>query len=177
MLFVACFFAMILYIAVGGINKSINTTKQEYLQYQAGNINTSTGIRINMYKTSLQLIKQRPIIGYGTGGVRNTILQNTPQIEHNAANVFNFVESSVLNFFLEFGVLGFLVFVWAMAVQFRGTKYMNTDYKYIMRSFLILYLAGSMVNSFFTSFVESHLYSIISAICFSSMILNQKKKH
>jgi O-antigen ligase len=157
------------YFASPAFRSRLQIIPQQVQSYHKGNTITSIGLRIGMWETATTLIKKHPWIGYGTGGIRTPMQQhlNDKQIKRTA--LIDYVEYSFLNFILEFGILGFSIFIFAIALQLITSFYLPTEYRVIAQAFLLAYLVGSLANSFFVSFCETHLYSIFSVICFSAL--------
>jgi O-antigen ligase len=128
--------------------------------------NSSTGIRFKIWKEGLVLIKQQPILGYGTGDVKDALmtqyLKNEIEVaiekKYNAHNQF-------IQVFIALGIIGFLIFLTLFFMPIKtGTKEGN------------LYLVCFVISSAFYMFPESVLENQAGTIFFGLFftLLNQK---
>jgi O-antigen ligase len=158
------------YVFSSHLRSSVTTAISEYHMYHQGNTITSIGQRVGMLHNARTLIKKHPWIGYGTGGIRIPMQQNLTPNEINLTRPLDYVENSMLNFWLEFGIFGLIIFLVVIGWQVKLSFSLPGAYKHIMQAFLLAYIAGSMVNSFFVSFCETHLYSLLTVACFSALV-------
>jgi hypothetical protein len=92
------------------IQLGIQSARQDIASYQLGHTETSVGYRIDFFDTTLQLIRERPILGFGTGGFvpayAEYIKTHNPSQEasHNPHNDYLF-------YWAENGLIGFLAIV------------------------------------------------------------------
>ena len=147
----------------------IMVIKNQYQHYDQLQTQTSVGQRIEMWHIAKTMIQERPWFGYGTGGI-HTPMQTViaPQDRKFNPNM-NYVESIYLNMLLAFGLVGFSVFVVAIALQIKTSFQLPHEYRFLMHAVLISVLFGGLVNSFFASFSVAHLYALFSALCFSAV--------
>ncbi len=150
------------------IKTRMHTVKHEYTQYQSGQTISSLGLRLAMAKTSVDLIKQQPWYGYGTGGIKAAMTMKLSPAQIDRTGLIDYVEISPFNFILQFGLLGLLGFSLFLVWQIQGLKYLPRQEAILMQGFLLAYLASSLINCFFISFCETHLYALMMAMCFGS---------
>ncbi len=50
------------------VTAGVQATEQDIARYKSGHAATSVGYRIDFFDTTVRLIQERPILGYGTGG-------------------------------------------------------------------------------------------------------------
>lgn len=130
---------------------------------------TSIGQRIEMLGIAKQMIAQRPWFGYGTGGIRTALPTIVPAKDRVFNPSIDYVESIYLDYLLEFGVFGLLIFLSVIAVQIKTTYQLPQEYRYLMQATLIAILFGGFFNGFLVSFPFSHFYALFSALCFSAL--------
>ncbi|OGO92700.1 MAG: hypothetical protein A3F10_03470 [Coxiella sp. RIFCSPHIGHO2_12_FULL_42_15] len=148
----------------------------DYDSYHKGQTITSVGLRIAMWHNAILLIKGRPLTGYGTGGIRTAMTKNLSPEDIKKTQLLDYVENTILNFILEFGFLGLIIFLSAITIQIVACFYLPHEYKHLMLVFLMLFLMGGLANSFFVSFCEAHLYSLLAAVCFSAYPLRKNQE-
>lgn len=157
------------------VQNRVHDAIENYRSYHQGLTITSIGLRMAMWQNTVSMIKERPWLGYGTGGIRTGMSQILPPDAIKRTGLMDLVENTILNIILEFGFLGLLIFVPCILVQMMSCFYLPREYKHMMLFFLIAFLVGGLVNSFFNSFGIAHLYSLFAAVCFGSLLAPQKK--
>lgn len=128
--------------------------------------NGSTGIRIQVWTQGLELIQEKPILGYGTGDVKDELIAKYEKSgmcsaydkELNAHNQFIQIAISI-------GLLGFLLFLFVLykAIE-NGIKQRNL----FILTFVILFIT----YAFTESVLENQAGTIFFALFFC--LLNQK---
>lgn len=170
-------FAGILLLSAAFVFSSSFQTRTRDIYWHYKNFNhihrlTSVGQRVEMLHIAEKMFVQRPWFGYGTGGIRTAL----PKVVAPQDRIYNpsidYVESIYLNFLLEFGIVGLVVFLCAMLMQIRETFYLRAEYRYLMQAVLIATLFGGFFNAFFDSFPIAHIYALFAAACFGSGGMN-----
>lgn len=138
-------------------------------RFEHNQTRTSFGYKLAMTQNSIKLFKKSPLLGYGSGGIK-AAYRTLPKTDINRTGLVGYVEIGYLNILLEFGIIGFIIFLGILAIQCRYSFRLSHENKFIMQSFLAVYLVGSIGNPFFLSYSEVHLYSLIAAAIFSSLL-------
>lgn len=101
--------------------------------------------RIMRWQCAIELIKKRPIIGYGTGDEipRLEELYLKKNMKVSLAEEFN-VHNAYLSMLLKNGIVGLIIFM-AMFVFFFKTAIQNHDFLYL--SFLLLLVIGFITEN------------------------------
>ena len=148
----------------------INEIYEHTAHYSELTKTTSVGQRIEMMSIAKQMIEKRPWLGYGTGGIRTQL----PLVVSAKDRVWNpsidHVESIYLNYWLDYGIVGLLIFLAMIIVQIKMTYRLPHFYRSLMQATLIAILFGGFFNGFLSSFPFSHFYSLFCALCFSSFL-------
>lgn len=131
---------------------------------------TSVGTRIEMLNIAKMLIIKRPWFGYGTGGIETAIKEFVPPQDRTLEipNISS-VESIYLNFWLEFGLFGLIVFLAMTAVQIKASFHLPQPYRYLMHVVLISTLFGGLFCSFFNNITIKHVYALFVVLCLSAL--------
>ena len=127
-----------------------------------------TGLRLHFYETSLKLLKESPIIGHGTGSTKNIFYKF---VEENSAPWYIKTSNPHSNHSLilvQFGILGFLVYLNIFYQAIKAAKFMPKEYEYRAMAFF-LPMFFFFIN-FFDSYLWGHhtqaLFAYLSAILF-----------
>jgi len=124
---------------------------------------TSMGIRAVLYTTTLELIRERPVAGHGTGSFgkeysavvaqRYTDWRATPSKDPH--NQYLFVA-------MELGIVGLAAFVAMLAAAFFAAR--ETPYGWIAAGALAIWSVTSLFSSHFRTFPEGHLIGLFLGV-------------
>ena len=125
--------------------------------YQTSPELTSAGVRVVFFKNTLDLIKDRPLLGYGTGSFAKEYRDrfSGPELGWRGTPTGD-PHNQYLFIAVENGLLGLAAFVAVLAVAFwesRGTG----AYRGVIRGILLAWCVTSLFNSHFRTFPEGHL--------------------
>lgn len=145
------------------------SVKQEISNHKSNETLTSAGIRMEMYKNTLFLIKESPLFGYGTGALRfeykklvnsqDTLLKDVP----NPHNQF------LLTFF-ELGIFGLVIFINMFVMQWifsNNYKIKKKEYGYYAKGLILTITIGSFFNSLLLDATEGKFYCILIGVLLS----------
>ena len=120
---------------------------------------TSLGTRVLFYRTTLELIREKPILGYGSGSFgreytavvsqRYTDWRATPTTDPH--NQYLFIT-------MQLGIVGLLAFLAVIVTGFRAAR--ASPYGWIAGGALAIWCVTSMFSSHFRTFPEGHLIGL-----------------
>ena len=121
---------------------------------------TSMGLRLVIWPTTLDLIRQRPVLGYGVGGFAPAYAQLIHQrySDWRAAEAKD-THNQYLHVIVEAGLPGvaaFLLFLWGVVRQ-----PVPGPYRGVALALFAAWLVTSLFNSHFQTFAEAHLISLV----------------
>jgi O-antigen ligase len=121
---------------------------------------TSMGMRVVMWRTSIEVIKDRPWIGYGTGGFaaayeRKTALMNQGWRALPTSDPHN----QYMFVWAELGILGLLALLAFIAVAARQDA--PRPWKQVSLALLLAWSVTSLFSSHFQAFNEAHLLLLL----------------
>ena len=145
-------------------------TSQEVSEHKSDEHLTSAGIRLEMYKNTLSLIKQSPFIGYGTGALRyeyNKLANTQDTLLKDVPNPHN---QYLLTFF-ELGIVGLsaLIFMFYRFWQQSNVIARSDTYAGMYLKGVVLTIAiGSMFNSLLLDATEGKFYCVLTGLLLSA---------
>jgi len=145
-------------------------TSQEVSEHKSDEHLTSAGIRLEIYKNTLSLIKQSPFIGYGTGALRyeyNKLANTQDTLLKDVPNPHN---QYLLTFF-ELGMAGFaaLIFMFYRFWQHSNVIARSDTYAGMYLKGVVLTIAiGSMFNSLLLDATEGKFYCVLTGLLLSA---------
>jgi O-antigen ligase len=136
----------------------------EKANYQNDKELTSIGFRVNVAKNTVELIKERPVFGYGTSSFKATY---SPYVANKYSDwrgaPTTDPHNQYLFVWLENGLIGLLLFLAYIYIAIRqGLKYQ--PYGTIAASVLVAVCASSLFNSHFKTFPEGYLLAFFVGI-------------
>lgn len=147
--------------------------KEQYAAYSMGKSDTSVGLRLEFAQNSFNLLKQKPIIGWGTGSfpeayktlpVDKKIVEST-----NPHNQYALIA-------VENGVIGLFLFCLFLAYSLWISFFLNKEVSCIFQGIIIAFGVGSLGNSLLLDHAESFLFTLFTALALSNLIPSRKEK-
>lgn len=128
---------------------------------------SSIGHRLYNYKTTIELIKEKPIWGHGTGGFHTEICKFlTPQEECDSYNWHP--HNQFLLFGSDYGFIGIILYsTFIFSLYLTAYKSSELKLKILLGSFASILLIDSFFNSPLFSGRESHFFMYITALLVS----------
>jgi O-antigen ligase len=155
-----------------GINNELN-------DHQSNKHLTSAGERIEMYKTSLELIEKSPFIGYGTASLEYEYRKIVAPKDTLLRNVTNLHNQFLLTF-VELGALGFSILIYMFYAHWKVLNRVNqkySEYKIYIKGLVLTIMCGSLFNSLILDAGEGRFYCIMAGVILSSLqAINKNNK-
>jgi O-antigen ligase len=139
-------------------------TTTEISQFEVDNINTSSGVRLEFYRRSLELIVHRPIAGYGVGSVRNEFEAFAKNNTGGRAVMASNPHNEYLLMGVQIGLIGVALFVWLLYVVYRDGKRLDKLERIAVYGYLFAFFLGCFANSLLLNFTEGNLFVFLTGI-------------
>lgn len=167
---------LLLVLTSSTLQQRIKLGWEEKTNYQTSEDVTSIGIRVIFAQNTLELIKQKPLLGYGTssfGSVYGPHVAAKYQDWRGAPT--SDPHNQYLFVWLENGLIGLLIF---LAYIYTAIKQGATQQPYgaIAASVLVAIAAASFFNSNFKTFPEGHLLAFFVGCLLSQQPTNEAEK-
>ncbi len=170
---VCSIFLILFFLTSTNMQERLYKGIDEFVNVDIAPVSTSIGWRIVFAKNTVELIKDKPIFGYGTSAFK-------PIYSHHVSSIYNNNDwrsaaatdphNIYLFICLENGLIGLLIFLGYIYISIRqGLQ--HPPYGKIAVGFLIAISAASLFNSHFKTFSEGHLLAF-----FTGILLAQYKK-
>jgi len=128
---------------------------------------SSSGLRLEFYINTLNIIKENPIFGTGTGGFEKAYRVFTKNTKMNPTDNPHNEYLMMTAQFGFIGLAGLLGFFW---VQWRNAKFFDDSRTTIMaRGFVLTILFACMVSSPLVDHAEGWFFALMSAFLFSGL--------
>ncbi len=113
---------------------------------------TSMGIRMYFWQNAIDLVKQRPVLGWGTGGFEAAYSQQVAGREGLAGVGTSDPHNQFLKIAAEQGLLGLAIFLGFLLMAFRQRPELH--FRLMGLCALAVWCATSMANSHFSTYAE-----------------------
>lgn len=141
---------------------------------------TSSGIRLEMYKSTSRMILASPIWGHGVGSLR----QEFSRLKQGNADVrldrFDNPHNQFLLTLFELGIVGFLVLMYMFLKHWailKNNTHKNEAYlAEIIEGLVLTMIIGSLFNSLLLDASEGRFYCVMAGLLLSAYV-PRKKNH
>ncbi|MDD5176447.1 MAG: O-antigen ligase family protein [Sterolibacterium sp.] len=121
-------------------------------QYDQANEETSMGIRVIFWKNSMELIRARPLAGYGTGSFATAYAAKVQGRPGVAGTLSGDPHNQYMKIAAEHGLLGLVLFLFMLLTALREP--VSQPWRMLGVGVLIAWCATSLANSHFSTFSE-----------------------
>jgi O-antigen ligase len=129
----------------------------EVKTYQTAPDLTSAGVRVVFFKNTLELVKDRPILGYGTGSFAKEYRERFGSAEEGwRGSVTTDPHNQYLFILVENGLIGLTAFLMLLIAGFFVARQPG-PYRCVLQGALLAWCVSSLFNSHFRTFPEGHL--------------------
>ena len=157
---------LIIFIALGfsfspRVQHRIQEAKNDVTLYMSNKSATSVGVRFELWKRSIPMIRSAPIFGHGLGQWRNQYELQTKDIINFDGFRMKHPHQESLWILSEQGIVGYLIFILLLFCFFRRTRHFSEEDKNFYRSLLIIYVFFGLANCVLLDFSHRHLFLLL----------------
>lgn len=138
----------------------------ETQRYHAGDAGTSTGLRLSFYKNAYHMIKEKPLLGSGTGSVPSRYRQVETKPIYQTHNPHN----EYLNIGIQLGLLGVGYLLFFFGFLFKQSGMLSTRWQHLAQATILSIAIGSLLNSWLLDTMQGHFFAIMIALCFATIL-------
>ncbi|WP_412525543.1 O-antigen ligase family protein [Burkholderia lata] len=154
-----------LVVAVGTMrNGRLAEVASEVQQYHQSDAVTSSGLRLEWYKKGIELYRQRPVIGYGAGGLQVQFEKLAAGKTAAEGQLTSNPHNEYLLMAVQLGTLGLVLFVNLIVQIARGSRTLDPRSRHLLLGWLAIFAIGSLANSLLLDFAEGHLIVLLAGI-------------
>lgn len=151
------------------LQNSWNNILISYKDYKTNPLNfnhNSVSYRLTFYKNSLDLIKQKPLFGWGTGSFAAIYKQF-------ATNHYNILTPNPHNEYLlwgtQLGLFGVSLLLWWFYSLFKTSLILKNYEQHILQGLIVIFMLGCLANSWVMDFVSGHLLIMLVSISLGAL--------
>ncbi|SDP10082.1 O-antigen ligase family protein [Desulforhopalus singaporensis] len=135
----------------------------EVRNYHATSSRTSLGMRFDWWYNSIELIRTKPLLGYGTGSfaaVQGELIEN----EHTRTKASDNPHNEYLFIGVQTGLVGLALFLLLLASLFVYSAKLPPEKRSLLQGVVTAIAVGCLMNSFLFDTHEGHFFAVISAV-------------
>ena len=151
----------------GVLHSRLLDTQKEVVEHQSNDVQSPTDQRMEMYKNTLSLIKQHPILGGGTGSIVNEYakLAKTNNLTMSVTNPHN----QFLLTTQELGGIGLIALVLMWIVTWKNSYHLiSMESGIFLRGLILTIVIGSLFNSLLLDAGEGKFYCLLAGVFLSA---------
>lgn len=150
------------------INPRLMHIDREVAEHSSDKAPTSAGLRIEMYKNTLQLIQKHPILGGGTGSLKDEyayLVKDTNAVFKRVTNPHNqfLATTQDLGIVGLFALLAFWLIHWKQSFALA-----NPEYGRALRAIIVATVIGSLFNSLLLDSGDGRMYCLLAGLFLSA---------
>jgi O-antigen ligase len=156
-----CVLAAVVWLASPNIRKRVMQIPGEIASHQATGEFTSSGARLEFWKSSLVILGEAPLFGHGTGSIAETFRQHT---ENPVAALATNPHNQIFAVGIQLGALGIAALIGMWAVHWNVFRRPGLA-AWIGLLAVTQNIVGSLFNSHLMDFTQGWLYVFAVGIC------------
>lgn len=149
------------------LNVRVQATVKEFQDWRAGKPDRQANTRLEAWTNSVQLVRQHPFVGVGTGGFATAYAKH---VYGTSMPPLGQPENQYLLTTVQFGVVGLAVLLALFATQWHSAARLGSRTEtQLARGLVIAMVVGCFFNSFLRDHAHAHLYAWLSGLLFAGL--------
>ncbi|OGS98071.1 MAG: hypothetical protein A3F73_03270 [Gallionellales bacterium RIFCSPLOWO2_12_FULL_59_22] len=150
------------------LNDRVGLVASEFREWQPNRgKETSTGQRLDFYYNTLQIVRQQPVFGVGTGGFPAAFARQTQGTDvkqtRNPHNEYLMIAA-------QSGAIGLALLLFLFYTQWRCAPLLRTPFEQdAARGLVLAYMANSLFNSPLLDHADGLFFAFMTAVLFANL--------
>jgi O-antigen ligase len=149
-----------LYFTSENFSGRLQEAASEIQAYTPGSSRTSIGQRFDWWISSLDLVREKPVLGHGTGSFSAVLKKLT---EKTGITQTDNPHNEYLLLTVQFGAVGLCLFLAMIVLQLLNARQMEGNKRWLIQGVVLALLSGSLINSLLFDSQQGHFYLFMSA--------------
>jgi O-antigen ligase len=153
----------------GPFQQRVLRTQSEIAEWRPGiaGEGSSTGQRMEFYRVSLEIAKDRPLLGHGTGSFTSAYAE---KMKGQQAMLTRNPHNEYLHWLVQLGVVGLAALLYLFWTHWRSAAGLSTPFERDLARGLVLTMAvGCLFNSWLMDHTEGLLYVWLTGLLFAGL--------
>lgn len=128
---------------------------------------SSAGLRLEFYRTTLTIIRDHPLIGVGTGGFASAYAE---KVKGTGKTATQNPHNEFLLMWAQLGIAGLAALIWLFSRQWRLAAQLPTRLESeLARGLIVTLVIGSMLNSLLLDHTEGLFYAWLTGVLYGGL--------
>ncbi|MGH8661525.1 MAG: O-antigen ligase family protein [Burkholderiales bacterium] len=161
--------AAVLMFVSGPFQDRVFRIRGEVAQWQPGvaRKDSSTGQRLEFYRVSLEIVKDRPLLGHGTGSFASAYAE---KMKGQRALLTRNPHNEYLHLMVQLGLAGLAALLYLFWTHWRSTPRLPTPTeRHLARGLVLTMAVGCLFNSWLMDHTEGLLYAWLTGLLFAGL--------
>jgi len=157
------------------LQKRFSEAVHDSLAYESENSYTSAGARLHMWSTSLDLIKESPLVGHGTGayhGESARLFNDQRMCEIGCFHPHN----QLLFFGVDHGLVGMALFLFFLWRPWRASVQGDQPIHVLLTSFMAVFLVDTFLHGPLWIHMEAYFFFTMLPLLMSSVAADAPRR-
>ncbi len=174
----AVFAVAVLSTASAPFRSRLDKILPEYTEWQAGKVrdDSSVGVRLELYSTSLAIVRDRPLLGAGTGGFPMVYAERTKDAQVKIKTTRN-PHNEYLLIAVQTGLAGLAALLCLFFMQWRLAARLPAFESRLARGLVLAMIVGCLFNSMLLDHTEGLLYAWLTGVLYAGLGSGSPGKH
>lgn len=146
----------------------------DFFKFQAGNVNTSIGERLQFMTHTWELCQQHLWFGFGTGSY--TSVYGAHAVANELIETRN-PHNEYLNILFQVGIMGLLAWLYLFWTIIRNSRNLSVPERFFAEGMCLAMLIGCLANSWLMDFTSGYFFVILIAVFFGSFKTKEGLNH
>ena len=144
-------------------------------EYKQGNVNTSLGLRAEYMRHSFQIIKQKPLFGFGTGSFATEYSKTRGPNVNVTDKTLGDPHNSYVHIWVQLGLVGVIVFLGWLFYQWKFSTRLLSNERILLRCFLLAFMLSCLSEAAFYRSRNANLYLVLAVVCMGNAFQPRRK--
>jgi len=161
----AVMLVIILLFSFGTVRDRFAEIGNDIQAYYAGNPNSSIGLRLHMWDSSLKIMAQHPFLGIGTGSYQMMMEQYERVNQEAVVHKINNPHNNLLYMAVNFGFLGLAIVLWLFyALIKKGWQAKDTRAGFAVLAYGVIVIMVGLTSTTIIDFATANMMSLMFGI-------------
>jgi O-antigen ligase len=150
------------------LHERVDQVQTDYRTWvEEGGRLTSTGQRLDFYSNSLQIVREHPLLGVGTGGFPAAFAR---QIQGKDVMETKNPHNEYLMIAVQTGLIGFALLLYLFYTLWRYAPALQTSFEQdAARGLVLAYMTNGMLNSALRDHADGLFFALMAAVLFAGL--------
>ena len=148
-----------IWVGSSSVHERLESIVSEVARYRSTGEPTSAGQRLEFWKKSIEFVREAPLLGHGTGSIKELFREDAVGKEMASAVVIANPHNQTFDFAIQWGIVG-VILMYAMWISYVRLFWAEGWVPWVGLLVVLQNVSGSIFNSHISDFVEGWIFVI-----------------